>query len=129
MRVYLDLCVYNRPFDDQAQPRIMMETLGLIIIMASIPSGEIETVNSFALEYENQQNPSLEREEIILDMLQSSAQFVEYAEDIQRRAEILEGSGIIGMDAFNEYAPCIEELFFTLDIDNNMKRFPAQLRC
>ena len=65
MRVYLDLCVYNRPFDDQAQPRIMMETLGLIIIMASIPSGAVQTVNAFALEYENQQNPSLERKEII----------------------------------------------------------------
>jgi hypothetical protein len=26
-RVYLDTCVYNRPFDDQAQPRVWLETL------------------------------------------------------------------------------------------------------
>ena len=50
-------------------------------------------------------------------MLQLSSQFVEYAEDIQRRAEILEDSGIMGMDAFHlacaEYAGV--DLFVTCD--------------
>ncbi|MGV7224533.1 MAG: hypothetical protein ACQ9MH_23825 [Nitrospinales bacterium] len=70
MNVYLDLCVYNRPFDDQTQPRIMMETLGVIIIMALVSSGEIKTINSFALEYENLKNPELENKMIVSDMLQ-----------------------------------------------------------
>ena len=70
MNVYLDLCVYNRPFDDQTQPRIMMETLGEIIIMALVSSGEIKTINSFVLEYENLKNPKLENKMIVFDMLQ-----------------------------------------------------------
>lgn len=31
MRIYLDTSVYNRPFDDQAQPRIW--TLALSVIL------------------------------------------------------------------------------------------------
>ncbi len=27
MKVYLDTSVYNRPFDDQTQPRIWLETM------------------------------------------------------------------------------------------------------
>ena len=108
MKIYLDLCVYNRPFDDQSQPRIMMETLGFVIIMALVSSGDIKTVNSFVLEYENEQNPKLDNKIIIADMLQAATRFVEYTERIHERAEILEGLGIMGMDALHlacaEYA-------------------------
>lgn len=36
VRIYLDTCVYNRPFDDQTQPRIWLETLALSVIMQMI---------------------------------------------------------------------------------------------
>ena len=41
MKIYLDLCVYNRPFDDQTQPRIMIESLCFIIIMAKVSNEEL----------------------------------------------------------------------------------------
>ena len=30
MRVYLDNCCYNRPFDDQTQAKVRMETIALM---------------------------------------------------------------------------------------------------
>jgi hypothetical protein len=33
MIIYLDSCVYNRPFDDQQQPRINLETQALLLIL------------------------------------------------------------------------------------------------
>jgi len=123
MNVYLDLCVYNRPFDDQTQPRIMMETLGVIIIMALVSSGEIKTINSFALEYENLKNPELETKMIVYDMLQSASQFVKYSESIQKLAENLEPTGMMGIDAL--HLACADqvdaEFFITCD-DNLIKR-------
>ena len=117
MKLYLDLCVYNRPFDNQSQPRIMMETLGFVIIMALVSSGGIETINSFDLEYENEQNPKLDNKMIITDMLQAASRFVGYSEGIHKRAEILEGLGIMGMDALHvacaEYADA--DLLVTCD--------------
>ena len=33
MKIYLDTNVYNRPFDDQAQPRIWMEAMAFSMIL------------------------------------------------------------------------------------------------
>ncbi len=51
LKLYLDMCVYNRPFDDQRQPKIMTETQIFIMLLAMISEVGIELVNSFALEY------------------------------------------------------------------------------
>jgi hypothetical protein len=32
MKIYLDLCVYNRPFDDQRQPRIAVEIMEFLLL-------------------------------------------------------------------------------------------------
>jgi hypothetical protein len=57
LKVYLDMSVYNRPFDDQTQPRIWLETLALGIILQMIEAGEIELVSSSVLRYEHSRNP------------------------------------------------------------------------
>ena len=106
MKIYLDLCVYNRPFDDQTQPRIMMETLGFIFIMARVANGDFSTINSFALEYENRKNPREENAMIISDLLHEASEFVSKNETIVERARELENAGIMAMDAL--HAACAE---------------------
>ena len=34
MRVYLDNCCYNRPFDEQTQPSVRLETEAKLLIQA-----------------------------------------------------------------------------------------------
>lgn len=123
MKIYLDSCVYNRPFDDQTQPRIMMESLCLIIIMAKVASGDIQTINSFALEYEVQKNPKLENRLIIRDLLHQGSECVTKNESIVKRAKELERSGIMAMDAL--HVACAEhahaDYFVTCD-DTLIKR-------
>lgn len=60
MKIYLDMCVYNRPFDDQSQPRIMFESQCVVIIIAHASSGDLKILNSFVLEYENSRNPNID---------------------------------------------------------------------
>ena len=36
MLVYMDLCCFNRPFDDQSQPRIYLETEAKLFIQRKI---------------------------------------------------------------------------------------------
>ncbi len=54
------MCVYNRPFDDQSQPRIMIETQIFIMMLVMVSGGRFDLINSFALEYENSKNPNIE---------------------------------------------------------------------
>jgi hypothetical protein len=56
MRVYLDMCCLKRPFDDQAQPRIRLESEAVLALLGS--SGqEVEFLRAAAHDLENQQNP------------------------------------------------------------------------
>jgi len=57
LKLYLDLCVHNRPFDNQHQERIALETNAFIYILEKVEKGEYELVASEALVYENSKNP------------------------------------------------------------------------
>ena len=56
VRLYLDNCTFNRPFDDQHQLKIKLETEAKLFIQQGIITGTYELVWSYILEYENRQN-------------------------------------------------------------------------
>lgn len=57
MKVYLDNCCFNRPYDDQTQIRISLETQAKLYIQDLIRKGQIDLVASYILWYENSRNP------------------------------------------------------------------------
>ena len=57
MRVYLDNCCYNRPYDDQTSTTISLETQAKLKIQELIKNQKIELVTSYMLAYENNANP------------------------------------------------------------------------
>jgi predicted nucleic acid-binding protein len=56
VRLYLDNCTFNRPFDDQNQLKIKLETEAKLFIQEKILNGKFELVWSYILEFENRQN-------------------------------------------------------------------------
>ena len=60
LKIYLDNCCYNRPFDEQ-QPLIVLETEAKLFIQSKIKQGLYALVWSFILDSENDENPSEER--------------------------------------------------------------------
>lgn len=61
MRVYLDNCSFNRPFDDQSQFRIQLEAEAKLFIQKEIREGRLELAWSYILDYESEANPFDER--------------------------------------------------------------------
>ena len=57
MKLYFDMNVYNRIFDDQNQIRIWFETMAIEIIFELIENGIHKLVWSFMLKDENMGNP------------------------------------------------------------------------
>jgi len=39
LKLYLDLCVYNRPFDYQGQERVALETSAFIYLLEKVEKG------------------------------------------------------------------------------------------
>ena len=61
MRVYLDNCCFNRPFDDQRQTRVRLEAEAKLCIQEHIREGTLELAWSYILDFENTANPFKER--------------------------------------------------------------------
>jgi hypothetical protein len=53
LKLYLDNCCFNRPFDNQNQLKVYLETQAKLAIQEKIIAGEYELVWSYILDYEN----------------------------------------------------------------------------
>jgi len=61
LRIYLDLCCFNRPHDDRGQVRIRLETEAKLVLQQKVREGACELLWSSILDYENSRNPFDER--------------------------------------------------------------------
>lgn len=55
MRIYFDVCCLNRPFDDQTQDRIHMESESVVAILSHIENGYWTWVGSEVVNFEIEQ--------------------------------------------------------------------------
>ena len=91
MRIYLDMCTFNRPFDDQNQLKIKLETEAKLFIQQGIVDGYYELVWSYILEYENAQNRYNDKRDAIYDWKKiakihcvENDKIIEYAENLKK---------------------------------------------
>lgn len=102
MKIYLDNCCYNRPFDDQTQMKIHLETQAKLYIQAKIKEGAYDLVWSYILDYENGKNPYEEKRLAIAPWKNIASLFIsEETEDILLFAESLAAKGIKTFDALH----------------------------
>ena len=65
IKVYLDTCVYNRPFDDQRQLIVELETRAKIFIQNLIINGKLDLVVSYMSVYENKECSDAVKSDVI----------------------------------------------------------------
>ncbi len=102
IRVYLDNCAYNRPYDDQSQFKIELETLAKLKIQRMIKDHQIELASSYMSIYECGENPDSSRAELITAFInQHSSAFVSLNNKvaIEKKAQEIMKTGIKFKDA------------------------------
>ena len=117
MRVYLDNCCYNRPFDPQEQLRVAIETEAKMRVQDLMRTGQIEYAWSAVLDYEVGKSRFQDRVDMIWPWGDKATVFVPmYSEIVSRGAEIQQ-LGVKKIDALHlasaEYAEC--DWFLTTD--------------
>ena len=101
MRVYLDMCALKRPFDDQAQGRIALETQSVIRILSLAQTGALKLCNSAALVFENELNPNETRRGRVRAILSELGEPRPAKEATFLRASELRDTGVADMDALH----------------------------
>jgi predicted nucleic acid-binding protein len=101
MRIYLDNCCFNRPFDDQAQIRIRLETEAKLKIQDDILQEKFQLVWSYILEAENTANPFDERKRLIKEWSRYAIIYVkENSIDMEKAKKMIQ-LGIRNKDALH----------------------------
>jgi len=123
MKIYLDNCCFNRPFDDQTQLKISLETQSKLFIQALVAKGEIKLVWSYILSLENTKNP-YENKRL------SISRFAEYAEikvleseTLLKNAHKIASNGIKDADSLHIACAIEASADFFITTDNRILKY------
>lgn len=118
MKIYLDNCCFNRPFDDQKQIRIHLETEAKLYIQEKILGNELQLAWSYILDYENNANPFIERKSIISLWKQRSFTYINETPELIKEARQLSKRYIKSKDALHIASAVIAECNYFITTDN-----------
>ncbi len=130
--VYLDACCLNRPFDDQAQPRVHLESEAVLIILARFKQREWEWLGSTVLDMEIEQTTEPTRKARIKLLMTAIHRVVSVQVAEEKRGKELSALGLPAVDAL--HIACAEsggaDVFLTTDdrLLRQATRLAAQLR-
>ena len=123
MKVYLDNCCFNRPFDSQADQIIILETLAKLCIQKLILNKKIDLVWSYILEYENGQNILESKKDAISKWKTLSVEFVNKSEDLVNLADEITKTGIKPFDALHIACAITANCNYIITVDKRMTKF------
>jgi len=102
VRLYLDACCLNRPFDDQSQLRVHLESEAVLAILERVEQGRWILVSSVALEFELAKNPDAERRARTQRLLSIARESRPVGPSEKALAETIRaGSTLHGLDALH----------------------------
>jgi len=103
IKVYLDNCTYNRPFDDQAKIKIALEAEAKRHIQRLILQKAVDLVYSYVNRLENDDNPFTARKNAINEFFKNAILYIDSRcfEDTEKRAMVIMQSGIKAKDALH----------------------------
>jgi len=100
-KIYFDTCCLNRPFDDQTQERIRLESEAVLAVLSRIEKGEWDWIGSEVLMDEIEQTPDtqkLSRARLLSGFIK---QTVEIGEAEVERSKELQGEGFKEFDSLH----------------------------
>lgn len=116
-KIYFDACCLNRPFDNQIQDRVKLETEAIVLILKHIKANEWSWIGSEILNFEINQTPDLERKNRLNLLANFVCNSILIEEKETKRAQELEKLGFHSFDAL--HLACAEtanvDIFLTTD--------------
>ncbi len=117
MKIYMDVCCLNRPFDDQGQDRVRVEAEAVLNILEYCQSGQWELAGSEALDFELAQCPDpvkLARMRTIYALAQNR---LAVTEQVKARSREFQKQGISFFDSLHVALAEVyqQDVFLTTD--------------
>ena len=124
LKLYLDNCCFNRPFDDQSQLLVRLETEAKLFIQERIKNGTFELVWSYILDVENNANPYPRRKKFVQAWKRFAVEDVAESEALLVIMESFEKRKAKTMDALHLAAAVIASADFFITTDKGILNKP-----
>ena len=122
MKLYLDICCFNRPFDDQFQLLVRLQTEAKLAIQESIRVGNHTLIWSAILDLENASNPDSAREAAIAAWKSLAEVDVAITVIVENLATTLANDGLKPMDSLHVASAIIAGAVCFLTTDKQILR-------
>ena len=119
-KIYLDVCSLNRPFDDQTQMKIRLETEAKLFIQANIRDKKYSLVWSYMLDYENDKNPYEEKRSMIAPWKEISDAYCSSSDEVLQRGKEIMKHDIKSNDALHIACAIEKECDYFITTDNKL---------
>lgn len=126
MRVYLDNCCYNRPYDDQSQIRVSLEAQAKLHIQEQIKDGKLELASSYMLIYENSKNRIESKKIAIQTYIEDHVVvFIDSSqkEEAERLAAAIQATGVKPADSLHVACAILSKSEYFLTTDDRLLKF------
>ena len=126
MKIYLDNCCFNRPYDQAKQLMVELEARAKLHIQREIRDGTFELVTSEVLIYEIQNHPIKMTRNAILAFVEENSAFhvgAEHNEEIDREARLIMETGIHYKDACHIASALYAHCAFFLTTDKRLLKY------
>ena len=126
MRIYLDACCYNRPYDDQSQLTVKLEAQAKLYVQRMIKDGELELVTSEILRFEIANCPIEIRRIVVADFMEKYSSLhvgASCSPRVKRMAREIMLTGVKYKDACHIASALIAGCDYLLTTDKRMAKY------
>ena len=122
MLIYLDMCCFNRPFDDQSQLLVRLQTEAKLHGQKFMLDGQYKLVWSAVLDLENAANPDARRRQAIAEWRLRASVDIDMETSVENLADEIAQKGIKPMDALHVASAIISGADWMLTTDRGLLR-------
>ena len=126
MRIYLDNCCYNRPYDDQSQMRVFLESQAKLHIQDEIREGKYELASSYMLTFENSRNRVESKKAAIQAFIEDNVvAFIDSSQKLQAEqiAKGIQATGVKPADSIHAACAIMLKCDYLLTTDDRLLKY------
>ena len=94
LRIYMDACCLNRPFDDLSQDRVYLEAEAVLSIISHCEKGEWTLIASGVIDFEISKLSDMDRQEQVWMLYTAASELIKLSDEIEQRAVFFQKHGV-----------------------------------
>ena len=123
LKIYLDNCCFNRPYDDQTQLRVELETRAKLFIQNLIAQNKVNLAWSYILDYENSRNNFSQKRRAIQKWRRFAALDVEESAEILETANAIRKTGVRNADSLHLACAIAAKCDYFISVDDRVLKY------